>query len=552
MSDARSQILVVDDDEGGRYLKAHILWKNGYDVASAGTGHSAIEHCETDLPDLVLLDTRLPDVIGVEVCQTIKARFPGVAVLQTSAAITSPHDRAQALEGGADGFLIEPIEPEELLATVKALLRMRGAEEALRRLNEDLEVAVADRTHALTEAYRQLEIESTERRKAEEVLWHTQKLEAVGQLTGGIAHDFNNMLAVIVGSMEVIRAAFEGEGELPRARILRLLEASEAATDRATRLTQQLLAFARRSTLQLEVVTLDEVIVGCEPFLRRALGETSALTLSYEPGLWPCRIDAAQFEAALLNLVVNARDAMPSGGTVEIAASNVTIDPATARQSAELNEGPYVLVRVSDTGTGMDPDIAVHAFEPFFTTKEIGKGTGLGLSQVYGFIKQSDGHVAVNTKIGVGTTFSLYLPRCEQVKPTAEACDDVAKQPPTGTETVLVVEDNPEVLELAISTISGLGYRVLAAANGPAAMDIIRHDQPIDLLFSDIVMPGGMNGFDLIGKARDVRCGLKALVTSGYANVHRPGADRPDVPLLLKPYRRTDLAKCIRRALDQV
>ena len=200
-----------------------------------------------------------------------RREFPGVAVLQTSAAVTSPHDRAQALEGGADGFLIEPIEPEELLATVKALLRMRGAEQALRRLNEGLEVAVADRTHALTEAYRQLEIESSERRKAEEVLWHTQKLEVVGQLTGGIAHDFNNLLAVIVGSMEMIRAAFEGEGELPRARILRLLKASEAATDRATRLTQQFWRSRGAAACKLEVVTLDEVIVGCEPFLRRAL-----------------------------------------------------------------------------------------------------------------------------------------------------------------------------------------------------------------------------------------------------------------------------------------
>ncbi len=550
MNDAGMRVLVVDDDDGGRYLKAHVLRKSGYNVVGAGTGRAALEHCGTASPDLVLLDMRLPDVDGIEVCRQIKANFPGIAVLQTSAAITSPHDRALALEGGADGFLIEPIEPEELLASVKALLRLRGAEQALRRMNENLEVAVVERTSALSEANRQLEVESTERRKAEELLWHSQKLEAVGQLTGGIAHDFNNVLAVIVGSLEVIRAAFESDGELPRARILRLLKASEAATDRATKLTQQLLAFARRSTLQLEVVTLDEVIVGCEPFLRRALGETISLTLSFTPRLWPCRIDAVQFEAALLNLVVNARDAMPSGGMLEVAVSNLQIDAAGARQAAELAEGPYVMVRVTDTGTGMDSDVAAHAFEPFFTTKDVGKGTGLGLSQVYGFIKQSGGHVAVDTKPGAGTTFRLYLPRCDQVERIADASDEIAKQPPTGSETVLVVEDNPEVLELAISTIGDLGYRVLSASNGPSAMDIIRNSQRIDLLFSDIVMPGGMNGFELINQARDVRRGLKALVTSGYANVHRPGTDRPDVPLLLKPYRRADLAKCIRRALD--
>ena len=188
----------------------------------------------------------------------------------------------------------------------------------------------------------------------------------------------------------------------------------------------------------------------------------------------------------------------------------------------------------------------------FFTTKDVGKGTGLGLSQVYGFIKQSGGHVAVETRLGAGTTFRLYLPRCDQVKPAAENRADTTRPPPTGSETVLVVEDNPQVLELAVSTISDLGYRVLTASDGPSALAIIRQEPGIDLLFSDIVMPGGMSGFDLINEARGVRCGLRALVTSGYANVHRPGTDRPDVPMLLKPYRRGDLAKCIRRALDHV
>src|SRR6185312_10724102 len=231
--------------------------------------------------------------------------------------------------------------------------RMGHAEQELRRLNDGLEHQVADRTRELLDANRKLHEEAAERRKAEDALWHSQKLEAVGQLTGGIAHDFNNLLAVVVGSMELIRVAFEGEGELPRERILRLLKASESATDRATRLTQQLLAFARRSTFQLDIVTLDEVIVGCEPFLRRALGETIPLKLKFEPGLWQTRVDTAQFEAAILNLVVNARDAMQSGGTLTITTSNVMIDTAEARRTSELTEGPYVLIQVTDTGTGM-------------------------------------------------------------------------------------------------------------------------------------------------------------------------------------------------------
>jgi signal transduction histidine kinase len=551
MSHCAANILVVDDDDGGRYLKAHVLRKHGYHVSEAATGIDAIEQCCASAPDLVLLDVMLPDIHGIEVSRRIKAANPGIAVLQTSAAVTSPQDRAVALDGGADGFLVEPIEPSELLATAQALLRMRGAEQDLRQLNESLELQVAERTRALTEANRRLQVEIEERRKTEEVLWHTQKLEVIGQLTGGIAHDFNNLLAVIVGSMEMIRSAFEAGGDLPRAKIMRLLKASESATGRATKLTQQLLAFARRSTFTLDIVTLDEVLVACEPFLRRALGDESTLDLQFEPDPWPCRIDAAQFEAAILNLVVNARDAMPGGGRLEITTGNVVVNAAEARRSPDLTAGDYVLVTITDTGTGMDANVAAHIFEPFFTTKEVGKGTGLGLSQVYGFIKQSGGHVVIDTGLGVGTTFRLYLPRCEDPRQASDVLDTTTDVTPTGHETVLVVEDNAEVLELAVATIGDLGYRVLTAANGPSAMKIVQSDEPIDLLFSDIVMPGGMNGFELISRARAIRGELKALVTSGYANVHRPGTDRPDVPLLLKPYRRGDLARYVRMALDR-
>jgi signal transduction histidine kinase len=551
MTEATANILVVDDDDGGRYLKAHVLRKHGYHVAEASSGIAAIEQCCARTPDLVMLDVMLPDINGVEVSRRIKVAHPGIVVLQTSAAVTSSHDRAIALDGGADGFLVEPIEPEELLATTRSLLRMRGAEQALRRLNESLELLIAERTRELTEANRRLEIESAELRKTEEVLWHTQKLEAVGQLTGGIAHDFNNLLAVIVGSLEIIQVAFDSGGELPRAKILRLLKASESATGRATKLTQQLLAFARRSTFTLDVVSLDEVLVGCEPFLRRALGDSNVLEFNFEPDLWPARIDTSQFEAAVLNLVVNARDAMPEGGRLEISTGNVVIDAAEARRSPDLTVGAYVLVCIADTGTGMDPDVAAHAFEPFFTTKEVGKGTGLGLSQVYGFIKQSGGHVVIDSSPGLGTTFRLYLPRCDHIRRINDSESQVPSATPTGHETVLVVEDNAEVLELAVNTINDLGYRVLTAADGPSALDIVQGAETIDLLFSDVVMPGGMNGFELINRARAIRAGLRVLVTSGYANVRRSGAERPDVPLLLKPYRRADLAQCIRMALDR-
>jgi signal transduction histidine kinase len=550
MKDAKANILVVDDDDGGRYLKTHVLRRQGYRVTEAATGMDAIEQCCAVAPDLVLLDVMLPDINGVEVSRRIKAAHPGTVVLQTSAAVTSSRERAFALDSGADGFLVEPIEPAELLALAQALLRMRGAEQAVRRMNDSLELLVAERTRELTETTRRLEIEIAERRKTEEVLWHAQKLEAVGQLTGGIAHDFNNLLAVVVGSVEMIRGAFEAGGELPRAKILRLLKASETATGRATKLTQQLLAFARRSTFTLDIVSLDEVLVACEPFLRRALGEANVLALDFEPDLWATRIDTSQFEAAILNLVVNARDAMPDGGRLEIATGNVAIDGVAARASPDLTPGAYVMIRVTDTGSGMDPDIAARAFEPFFTTKEVGRGTGLGLSQVYGFIKQSGGHVVIDSTPGAGTSFRLYLPRCDDVPHVSEREPQAAATAPAGHETVLIVEDNAEVLELAVTTISDLGYRVLTAADGPTALQIVQGDEPIDLLFSDVVMPGGINGFELISQARAIRNDLKVLVTSGYANVHRPGSNRPAVPLILKPYRRGDLARSIRTALD--
>jgi signal transduction histidine kinase len=581
MTDARTRILVVDDDDGGRYLKAHILRKSGYAVVEAASGAAALEQCRDAEPDLVLLDVVLPDVSGVEICRQIKAAHAGVPVLQTSAAITTAHDRALSLVGGADAFLIEPIEPEELVATAKALLRMRAAEQALRRMNENLENAVAERTRELTDAYQRLEVEAAERRKAEEVLWHAQKLDAVGQLTGGIAHDFNNLLAVIVASLEMIHAALgnpqalgtpqavvtpqapghpqalgnpQARGnpqEVMRSKMLRLVKTAQAATDRGAKLTRQLLAFARRSTLRPEVITIDEAIVACEPFLRRALGEAVTFRITFEPGLWPCRIDPVQFEAALLNLVVNARDAMPGGGDLEIATSNVTVGDAAPHRTTGLDAGDYVRLRLTDTGTGMDPDVATRAFEPFFTTKDVGKGTGLGLSQVYGFVKQSGGHVTIDTKPGCGTSFLIYLPRCEAVGCVSETYAGDMEIAPTGTETVLVVEDNADVRELARATISGLGYRVLEASSGPAALDLLKRDDGIDLLFSDVVLPLGMNGFELVHKARAMRSGLRALMTSGYANIQRPGTERPDVPLLLKPYRRDELAQRIRLALDR-
>ena len=551
MTPEETKILVVDDDDAGRYLKAHILRKHGYIVAEADRGEVALAKCREDTPDLVVLDTRLPDISGTEVCRQIKAAYPHVAVLQTSAAMGGPAARTEALEGGADTFLVEPVEPDELLASAKALLRMRHAEQELRDINERLEELVAERTAELADANRRLDIESAERRKAEEVLWHAQKLEAVGQLTGGIAHDFNNLLAVIVGSLAMLRASAEGRRRYPQEKILRLLGAAETAADRGAKLTQQMLAFARRSVLTSETVIIDEVLAACESFLRRALGETITLDLAYTADAWSCRIDPVQFESAILNLAVNARDAMPDGGKLVIRTSNLTIDGSAAHVPDAPGEGAYVYVEVADSGTGMEAEVAQRAFEPFFTTKDVGKGTGLGLSQVYGFVTQSGGHITIDSAVGEGTTFRIYLPRSTAPVPVPEAAagDGVAAEAGGGDETILVVEDNAGVLELAVMTISDLGYNVLSAQNGVEALKIMKSTEKVDLLFSDVVMPGGLNGFELVRQARQMRRGLKALVTTGYANVRNDG-DFPLLAILPKPYARHDLALKLRQILD--
>jgi signal transduction histidine kinase len=412
VSEAETKILVVDDDDAGRYVKTRILKSKGYAVSETALGMVAIEQAATTQPDLILLDVVLPDIGGIEVCRRIKAEFPGIMVLQTSAAFTRPQDRTSALEGGADSFLVEPIEPDELLAAVNALLRVRRAERELRRVNETLEAQVAERTRELAMANVQLEQEVAERRKAELALWHSQKLEAVGQLTGGVAHDFNNLLTVISGNLELVREALtNGRGNTPE-RLLRLIKSAQSASDRGALVTQQLLAFARRSMLRSETVDLAVLISAFAGFMERALGEAVKLEMRFEPELWRCDIDPVQFEAAILNLAVNARDAMSGVGQLTVEAGNATVE-ALQDPAQELTPGAYVCVRVTDSGAGMPPEVAARAFEPFFTTKDVGKGSGLGLSQVYGFVKQSGGHVVIDSKPGSGTTVSLYLPRSE-------------------------------------------------------------------------------------------------------------------------------------------
>jgi PAS domain S-box-containing protein len=367
--------------------------------------------------------------------------------------------------------------------------------------------------------------------RANTALYQSQKMEAIGQLTGGIAHDFNNLLSVISSGLEVLPLKTEQPGDL------KIVESMRRAVDRGATLTQQLLSFARQQPLRPEKYNLNSVINGFESVLRRAGNSTISFNLALATDLNTVMVDAPRFETALLNLIVNARDAMPDGGQISVFTSNVSL---ADQQVSGLAAGQYVKVSVSDTGSGMSPEVISRAFEPFFTTKEVGKGTGLGLSQVYGFMKQSEGGVEVESKVGHGTTISLYLPALD------ERGSDAAR-PEDGSEKVLVVDDEPDVMEMAAALFRSIGYEVFTANNGPAALEVLERTDDISVLFSDVMMPS-MNGIELAKRARRLRPDMKILLASGYPlpalKAQHSGVD--EFSFINKPYKLAELAKKLR------
>ena len=383
--------------------------------------------------------------------------------------------------------------------------------------------------------------------KATEIaLRQAQKMEAMGQLTGGIAHDFNNLLTVIIGNLEML----EGKLTTPLQREL-TTEALDAA-DLGARLTARLLAFARRSHLEPESINLNSFVLGLTDMLHRTLGETVYLSSALTPSLWPVRVDPSQVESAIVNLAVNARDAMPNGGRLVIETSNVAVSDDMASRLDTLHAGDYVKLTVSDTGEGMSSAVRERAFEPFFTTKEMGRGTGLGLSMIYGFAKQSGGLATIDSAPGKGTIVAIYLPR-HRVEPTLVVDADLGGSTLVGAgQTILAVEDDERVRKLTVTRLTQLGYTVLAAGSGAEAIDILAGGRPVDLLFSDVVMPGGMSGFELRAKVQALYPNMPVLLTSGYAEeLSREGGAVGEGPLkiLNKPYRLAELAAAIDDAL---
>jgi two-component system CheB/CheR fusion protein len=390
--------------------------------------------------------------------------------------------------------------------------------------------------------------EQIERTKLEAQLHQAQKMEAIGNLTGGMAHDFNNMLGVIIGNIDLLRD-LKGEDsdidELTR-------EALDAAF-RGADLTRRLLAFARQQPLRPQHVDVNELVSGITRLLRRTIGEDVEISLDLAPELWPVVVDPAQLEASLTNLATNARDAMADGGRLMIVTGNRTLDADYAAQHAEVVPGGYVMLEVSDTGSGMTSEVMHRIFEPFFTTKSRDKGTGLGLSMVFGFIKQSGGHIGVYSEPGIGTTFRLFLPRMSEDVPAVEESGATPLLHGRG-ESVLVVEDNAALRRVVTRQLGELGYRVLAAENAAAGLKLLDR-QSIDLLLTDIVMPGGINGRELARRARQRWPGIKIVFTSGFSEARLNGDGGPlaaCTPLLSKPYRKEDLASAAREALDRV
>jgi PAS domain S-box-containing protein len=385
----------------------------------------------------------------------------------------------------------------------------------------------------------------TDHIKLEQQLRQSQKMDAIGQLTGGVAHDFNNILTVITGTIEILADAVADKPDL--AEITKLID---EAAERGAQLTAQLLAFARKQPLQPRETDINALVTDMEKLLRPTLGEHIEIGARFEANLWPALIDPTQLTTALLNLAVNARDAMPGGGKLMIETMNATLDESYARLHSEVHTGDYVMVAVSDTGGGIPADIREKIFEPFFSTKDVGKGTGLGLSMVYGFVKQSGGHIKLYSEEGHGTTFKLYLPRGRGGEKTED--NPIRQTIAGGSETILVVEDDNLVRTYVIAQLQSLGYNTVAAAGAAEALALVSAGTAFDLLFTDVIMPGGMNGRQLAAEIAKQRSPLKVLFTSGYtenAIIHHGRLD-PGVLLLTKPYRKADLARMVRAGLQ--
>jgi PAS domain S-box-containing protein len=625
-------LLFVEDDAGNRQMLSWLFREAGYRVLEAGTGAEALQLAEQK-PDLVILDVNLPDINGFEVCRRLKAQSAThtVSVLQMSAVYVGSGDRSQGLEEGADAYLVKPVEPRELLATVKALLRIRAAEEAARTAAQEWRttfdaisdaVCLLDRegrirrcNRAMGELVSQdlsppplvdepleevlrigLHLEQaprlcrpgqqvfresqevklgkrwfrvtadpilddqgqptgsvhilqdvTQRKDLEEQLQQSQRLEAIGRLAGGVAHDFNNLLTAVLGNASLLLRSLPG-GEPEH----NLVATIEQAAWRAAELTRQLLGFSRQTLLWLRPVDPGEIIDEVCASLPRSLDSRIELVVQREPALWPAVADPGQLGQALMNLCLNAVDAMPRGGRLTLTASNEQVSEEHASKHVEARPGAYVRIAVEDTGEGIPPDVLGRIFDPFFTTKPLGRGSGLGLAMVHGLIKQHCGWIECDSAPGTGTRFTLYLPRAstEGVDPTPVAATVAA---PSGKRLILLADDNDTLRSLAAAYLKRGGFQVLLAGDGQEAIEIYqRQREPIDLVILgiDVGRTTAAGGQGVLEKLRSFNPSVRVLHATDItgSGVVRPGEVLGVIP---KPYRERELLHAVHLALSQ-
>ena len=532
------RVLLADDNADMREYIRRLL-EARCDVRTVANGRAALRDIREHRPDLVLADVMMPDMDGFELLREIRgdAVLRDIPVILLSAR-AGEESRVEGLAAGANDYLVKPFSARELIARVGANLEMARLRSestaALRELNESLAQRV--------------EAEVGARMKAEESLRQAQKMEAIGQLTGGIAHDFNNLLAAIGGSLEFLGKRLT-EGRIGGAE--RYVAAAQDASRRAAALTQRLLAFSRRQTLDPKPVDVNKLIGGMEDLIRRSVGPNIEVEMVGAGGLWPTKVDASQLESALLNLCINARDAMlPDGGRLTIETANKWLDERAARER-DLNPGQYVSLSVTDTGTGMAANVIDRAFDPFFTTKPLGEGTGLGLSMVYGFARQSGGQIRIYSEFGKGTTMSLYLPRF--TGPLDDAPTEVETSVDRGAgEAVLVIDDEPTIRMLIGEVLHENGYEAIEAHDGPSGLKILQSDVRVDLLITDVGLPGGMNGRQVADAARVSRPNLKILFITGFAENAAIGNGHlgAGMEVMTKPFEMAALGNKIRELLE--
>lgn len=546
--------LIVDDLEENLLSLEALLQREGLAFLKARSGDEALEILLKQDVALALLDVQMPGMDGFQLAEFMRAneRARHIPIIFLTAGGADTQRRFRGYEAGAVDFIHKPIEPDILRGKAKVFFEihqqrrqiqlqrdeLEAGSKALAGAANQLEIQVRERTIELEDALTRLRAETAERERAEASLRQSQKMEAVGQLTGGIAHDFNNMLTGIVGSLDLMRRRI-AKGRIDD--LGRYMDVASASAARAAALTQRLLAFSRRQSLDPKPVEINGLIRSMSDLIERAIDETVDFKIVAAPALPAGLIDPHQLENAILNLALNARDAMPDGGALTVETSVIDLDDTHVATRPGLSAGRYVMVAVSDTGVGMSPDLIEKVFDPFFTTKPLGQGTGLGLSMVYGFARQSGGAVRIHSQVGIGTSVKLYLPTTD-ARPTTPTATSPAVPYGDG-ERVLVVEDDPAVRMLVREVLEELQYHAVEFADPLAAVGYLASDARIDLMISDVGLPG-MNGRELAETARVHRPDLPILFITGYAEnaAIRSGFLGANMSMVTKPFSLDELA----------